>query len=73
MILKAILCIQYFCSFGAMRFIVNLLIKTDSNIIFVLLMLEHICYEPFSLKNYKSGKYLMLIGWNLCTILNSRL
>ena len=27
MILKAILCVKHFCSFGAMLFIVNLLIK----------------------------------------------
>ena len=30
MILTAILCVQHFRSFGAMSFIVNLLIKTDS-------------------------------------------
>ena len=47
MILKAILCVQHFCSFGAMFFIVNLLIKTDSTVIFVPCMLEHVCYEPF--------------------------
>ena len=50
MILKAILCVQHFCSFGAMLFIVNLLIKTDSAVIYVLCMVEHVCYEPFSLK-----------------------
>ena len=38
------------CSFGAMLFIVNLLIKTDSSVICVPCMLEHVCYEPFSLK-----------------------
>ena len=48
MILKAILCVQYFCSFGAMLFIVNLLIKTDSTVICVSCMLEHVCYETFS-------------------------
>ena len=51
MILKAILCVQHFCSFGAMVFIVNLLIKTDSTVICVPCMLEHVCYEPFSFKN----------------------
>ena len=33
--LKAILCVQHFCSFGVMLFIVNLLIKTDSTVICV--------------------------------------
>ena len=50
MILKAILCVQRCCSFGAMLFIVNLLIKTDSTVICVPCMLEHVSYEPFSLK-----------------------
>ena len=50
MILKTILCAQHFCSFVAMLFIVNLLIKTDSTVICVPCMLEHVCYEPFSLK-----------------------
>ena len=63
MILKAILCIQHFCSFGAMLFIVNLLIKTDSTGVFcVPCMPEHVCYEPFSLKNCRFGRYFMLIG-----------
>ena len=61
------LCVQHFCSFGAMLFIVNLLIKTDSTVICVPCMLEYVCYEPFSLKNCKFGRYLMLIGWILCT------
>ena len=39
-----------FCSFGAKLFIVNLLIKTDSTVICVPRMLEHVCYEPFSYK-----------------------
>ena len=59
MILKALLCVQHFCSFDEMLFIVNLLRKTDSTVICVPCMLEHVCYEPFSLKNYK---FLMLIG-----------
>ena len=50
MILKAILCVHHFCRFGAMLFIINLLIKTDSTVICVPCMLEHVCYEPFSLK-----------------------
>ena len=50
MILKAILCVQHFCSFGAMLFIVNLLI-TDFTAICVPCVFEHVCYEPFSFKN----------------------
>ena len=56
------MCVQPFCSFGAMLFIVNLLIKTDSTVICVPCMLEHVCYEPFSLKSCRFGRYLMLIG-----------
>ena len=48
--LKATLCVQHFCRFGAMFFIVNLLIKTDSTVICVPSIFEHVCYEPFSLK-----------------------
>ena len=62
MILKAIFCVKQFCSFGAMLFIVNLLIKTDSTVICVPCMPEHVCYEPFSLKSCKGGRYLMLTG-----------
>ena len=62
MMLKAISCDQYFCSFGAMLFMVNLLIKTGSTVICVPCMLEHVCHEPFSFKNCKFGRYLMLIG-----------
>ena len=43
-------------------FIVNLFIKTDSTVICVPCMLEHVCFEPFSLKNCRFGKYIMLIG-----------
>ena len=50
MIFKIILCVQHFCSFDAMLFIVNLLIEMDSTVICVPCMLEHVCYEPFSLK-----------------------
>ena len=49
MILKVIMWSRIFCSFGAMLFVVNLLIKADSTVICVPFMLEHVCYEPFSL------------------------
>ena len=62
MILEAHFYVQHFSSLGAMLFIVNLLIKTDSTVICVPCMLEHACYEPFSLKNCRFGRYLMLIG-----------
>ena len=62
MILKAILCAQHLCSFGAMLFIVNLLIKTDSTVSYVRCMLEDICYEPFCLKSCRFGRCLMFIG-----------
>ena len=46
MILKPILCVQSFiCSFGAMLFIVNILIETGSTAICIPCMLEHVCYE----------------------------
>ena len=48
-----------FLQFGAMLFIVNLLIKTDSTVICVPCMLEHVCYEPCSLKSCRFGRYLM--------------
>ena len=61
--LMATLCVQHFCSFGAMLFIVNLLIKMDSTVtICVSCMLEHVCYEPFFKKNCRFGKYCILIG-----------
>ena len=44
MILKAILCVQNFCSSGKL---VNLLMKTDSTVICVPCMLEYVCYGPF--------------------------
>ena len=50
MILKAIFVSRHFCSFGATLFIVNLLIKMDSSVVCVPCMLEHVYYEPFSLK-----------------------
>ena len=68
MILKAILRVQHFCSFRAMLFIVNLLIKTDSTVICVPCMLEYVFDEPFFETNYRIGIYLMLIGWILCTV-----
>ena len=60
--LKAILCVQHIYSFGAMLFIVNLLIKTDYTVICVPCMFDHVCYEPSSFKNFRFGRYLMLIG-----------
>ena len=63
MMLSAIYCVQYFCIFAEMLFIVNLLIKTDSTVICVPCMLEHVCYEPFSFKNCRFGRYLTLINW----------
>ena len=62
MILKAILCVQDFCSSGAMIFIVNLLIKRDPTVICVSCMLEHVCYEPFSLQKCRFGRYLVSTG-----------
>ena len=65
-------CWQFWCneygSFGAMLFIINLLTETDSTVICVPCMLEHICYEPFSLKDCRFGRYPMLIGRILCTV-----
>ena len=49
-------------SFSAMLFIINLLIKMDSTVICLPCLLEHVCYEPFSLKNSRFEKYLMLTG-----------
>ena len=60
MVLKAILCVQLFCSVGAMLFIVNLLVKTNSIVVCVPCMDEHVSYEAFSLKNCRFGRYLML-------------
>ena len=40
--------LAFFCSFGAMLFIANLLIKTNSTVICVPCMLENVCCEPFS-------------------------
>ena len=41
-----------------MLFIVNLLRKTDSTVICIPCMHEHVFYEPFSLKNCRFGRYL---------------
>ena len=59
MMLKAILRAQHFCGFVSMLFIVNLLIRTDSTVICVPCMPEHVCYEPFSLQNYRFERYLI--------------
>ena len=56
MILRAILRVQYFCSFGAMLFIVNLLINTDFTVICVPCMLEHVCYEHIFFKKLQIWK-----------------
>ena len=48
--------------FSILVSIVKLLIKMDSTVICVPCMLEHVCYEPFSLKNCRFRRYLMLIG-----------
>ena len=42
--------------------IVNLLIKTDSASVCVPCMLAHACCEGLSLKGWRFGRYLMLIG-----------
>ena len=47
MILKAILYVQHFCSFGVMLFIVNLLITIDSTVTCVPCMLEHVVMSYF--------------------------
>ena len=62
MILKATLCVEHFCSFGAMLSIVDLLIKTDPTGICFPCMFEHVCYDQFSLKNCRFVRYLMSIG-----------
>ena len=56
MILKANFCVQHFWSFGAMLFIVNLLIKMDSTVICVPCMLEHVCSEQFFFKKLQIWK-----------------
>ena len=43
----------------------KLLIKADSKFICVRCMLEHVCYERFSLQNCRFERYFML---NLCTV-----
>ena len=62
MIVEAILCVHHFCGFGAMSFIITLLIKVDSIVICVHYMLDNVCYKPFSVKNCRFGRYLVLIG-----------
>ena len=52
--------LQFWCNV-AMLFIVHLFVKTDSTVICVPCMLEHVCYEPFSFKNCRFRRYLMLI------------
>ena len=50
MISKAILCVQYFAVFGAILFIVKVLIKTDSTVIYVPCMLFSVVYEAKGVK-----------------------
>ena len=50
------MCVQHFCSF------VNLCIKTDSTVICVPCKLEHVCYEPFSLKSFQIWK-ISFVNW----------
>ena len=56
------MCVQHFCNFGAMLFVVDLLIKTDSAVTCVPYMLERFCYEPFSLKKFRIWK-IFYITW----------
>ena len=51
-----------FCSFGAMLFYVNLLIKTDFSVVCVPCKLEYVCYGVIFFKNWRFGRYLLLIG-----------
>ena len=62
MILKAILCVQDFYSFGAMLFTANLLLKTDSTVICALVCLSMFVMSPFFFKNRRFGRYLRSIG-----------
>ena len=62
MILMAIFCVHHFCSSGAIIFIVNLLIKTDSTIICAHCMLEHVCYEPFFYEKLQIWK-ISCVNW----------
>ena len=59
MILKAMFFVQNFYSFV---FIVNLLIKTDSAVICVPCMFEHVCYEPFYFKKLQIWK-IYYVNW----------
>ena len=67
------MCIQHFCSFGAMLFIVNLLIKTDSTVICVPCLFEHVCYEPFSFKKLELWRmpYVYWLNFVYCLKLTS--
>ena len=48
--------------FNVIHCTANLLIKTNSTVTCVSCMLEYVCYEPFSLKKCRFGRYHMLIG-----------
>ena len=56
------MCVQHFCSFGVMLFIVNLLMKTDSTVFYVPCMLEHVYHEPFSFKKLQISK-ISYVNW----------
>ena len=49
-------------SIFAVFLIINLLINTDSTFVCVPCMLEHVCYEPFSLKNLQIWK-ISYVNW----------
>ena len=68
MILKAILCVQHFCSFGAMLFIVNLLIKTDFTVICVPCMLEHACYMSHFLQKISNLEDILCELLEFCVL-----
>ena len=58
MILKATLCVQHFCSFGAMLLNVNLLIRTDSTGCFTYRLFKFSLESVFTGKNNRSHDLL---------------
>ena len=64
MILKAILCVQHFCSFCAMLFLVNLHLKTDSaTVICAPCMLERVCYQVIPGHGNPQKRWTMFGGY----------
>ena len=63
MFLKKILCAQHFCSFGGMLIVVLLLINKGTTDFCVPCMLEHVCYEPFSLKKSMENYKISYVNW----------